>query len=189
MHRHRAVRIARHTLSSHLWRHAQSAASNRLYRFRNRFPGGQCNHPRRRLREGGYIRGINTAAILWGSAAVGCAAGARFIFEAVFVRCSFLGANTLLRPIIDRINRQPITSDSVETTYTYYTVVKHAQHKEALLLLKESLESARIPIYKIEIRAVLLPTSDDKTELDAITEYMRRHACITQAFWSASTID
>ena len=39
------------------------------------------------MREGGNVRGLNTAATLWGSAAVGACAGADLILEARLARC------------------------------------------------------------------------------------------------------
>ena len=55
------------------------------------------------MREEGNIRGLNTAATLWGSAAVGAAAGADLIFEAMIGTVFILMANTLLRPVVKRI--------------------------------------------------------------------------------------
>jgi putative Mg2+ transporter-C (MgtC) family protein len=60
------------------------------------------------MREEGNLRGLNTAATLWGSAAVGAAAGADLIVEAVLGALFVLSANTLLRPIVNTINRKPL---------------------------------------------------------------------------------
>lgn len=62
------------------------------------------------MREGGTVRGINTAATLWASAGVGAA----------FV----LAANTLLRPVVNRINRQPLDTTNVEATYTLHAIAQ-----------------------------------------------------------------
>src|SRR5690606_17195178 len=70
------------------------------------------------MREEGNVRGINTAATLWSSAAVGCAAGADLLLEAVLGALFVLAANTLLRPMVNRINRQPIDIAMVEATYS-----------------------------------------------------------------------
>jgi putative Mg2+ transporter-C (MgtC) family protein len=48
------------------------------------------------MKEGTHIRGLNTAATLWASAAVGCFAGAQAA-EAVLVAGFVLAGNTLLR--------------------------------------------------------------------------------------------
>ena len=48
----------------------------------------------------GNIRGLNTAATLWGAAAVGACAGADLIAEATLAAMFVLAGNTLLRPAI-----------------------------------------------------------------------------------------
>ena len=60
------------------------------------------------LKEGTQIRGLNTAATLWCSAAVGAFAGAALLPEAVALSAFVLAGNTLLRPIVNYINRLPI---------------------------------------------------------------------------------
>ncbi|MEP6965298.1 MAG: MgtC/SapB family protein, partial [Polaromonas sp.] len=60
------------------------------------------------MREEGNVRGLNTAATLWCSAAVGACTGAGLVIEAIMGTLFVLAANTLLRPIVDQINRQPL---------------------------------------------------------------------------------
>lgn len=50
------------------------------------------------MKEGAQVRGINTAATLWGSAAVGAFAGGGQLDEAVLVAIFVLAGNTLLSP-------------------------------------------------------------------------------------------
>ena len=69
------------------------------------------------MREGLNIRGLNTAATLWGSAAVGATAGADFVAEAVLIALFVLAANTALRPLVNLINRQPLDETTTEATY------------------------------------------------------------------------
>jgi putative Mg2+ transporter-C (MgtC) family protein len=151
------------------------------------------------MREEGNVRGINTAATLWGSAAVGCAAGADLLLEAV-LGCGFvLAANTLLRPVVNRINRQPIDTEQVEATYTVYVIAQKERRKEALALLEQTFEAAEYPVRdvevhpfgaaEVEIEAVLLPTSVDGDVLDRLTERLRQSPFISQAFWSPSTTE
>jgi uncharacterized membrane protein YhiD involved in acid resistance len=59
------------------------------------------------MREGLSVRGLNTAATLWCSAAVGTLAGAGFLREALMGTLAVLVANTVLRPIGLKIDRRP----------------------------------------------------------------------------------
>jgi putative Mg2+ transporter-C (MgtC) family protein len=60
------------------------------------------------LKEGLNVRGLNTAATLWCSAAVGALAGAGDLIPATLAALLVLAANILLRPMGALINRQPI---------------------------------------------------------------------------------
>lgn len=69
------------------------------------------------MKDGLNVRGLNTAATLWGSAAAGAAAGADFVVEAFLVTSLVLAANTFLRPLAEAINRQPLNENASEATY------------------------------------------------------------------------
>lgn len=149
------------------------------------------------MREGGNVRGLNTAATLWGSAAVGACAGADLIPEAVLGSVFVLAANTLLRPVVNRINREPIDTPDVEVTNTVYVIAPREGQKEAMRLLEEYLELAHLPTRNldvnpfgssdVEIATVLLSTSIDGDELDSLVERLLEAECVSQAFWSPST--
>ena len=137
------------------------------------------------MRESGNIRGINTAATLWGVAAVG----------ALFV----LAANTLLRPLVNQINRHPVDNTDTEVTYRVTALIRRTHQKEVLPWLEQKLEQANYPLSEldiepfgeqdIEISAVLLATSIDGDELDALMKTLGEHPRIKQIFWRASTTD
>ncbi|MBC3883916.1 MgtC/SapB family protein [Undibacterium griseum] len=151
------------------------------------------------MREDGNVRGLNTAATLWGSAAVGAAAGADLILEAIAATLFVLAANTLLRPIVNRINRQPIEGDEVEVTNTVYIIAAKPHQKLVLAHLSRELELANYPIRDlevhafgsddIEIEATLMSTSVNSDELDAILSRMADQPAVKQAFWSPSTTE
>ena len=151
------------------------------------------------MREEGSVRGINTAATLWGSAAVGAAAGADLIVEAILGAGFVLAANTLLRPMVNAINRQPIDTEATEVTYSVKVIAPRAHQKEALELLEETLEAASYPVgeldieifgdHDVEISAVLISTAVDSEELDQLIESLLNHAYISQAYWSPSSGD
>jgi putative Mg2+ transporter-C (MgtC) family protein len=77
------------------------------------------------LRDGVNIRGINTAATIWCSAAVGVLAGAGYIVEAVIGTALVVLAHLLLRPVARRVDRLPAADDSeVETLYRFRAVCR-----------------------------------------------------------------
>jgi putative Mg2+ transporter-C (MgtC) family protein len=60
------------------------------------------------FKEGFSVSGLNTAATMWATAAVGTLCGSGFLAEAAVGAVMVLAANVLLRPIVQRINRQPL---------------------------------------------------------------------------------
>ena len=75
------------------------------------------------MKEGANITGLNTAATLWGSAAVGACAGADLVGKALLAALFVLASNTLLRPAVNRINRRPVDEEASEATYRRATAV------------------------------------------------------------------
>lgn len=151
------------------------------------------------MREEGNVRGLNTAATLWGSAAVGACAGADLLLEAVLGTLFVLATNTLLRPVVNQINRKPIDTLRVEATTTIYVIAPRQHQKEALALLESMLAEVQYPTKHlqmhafgndcVEIEAELLAAAINSEELDAVTQRLLAASYIHQAFWSPSMMD
>src|ERR1700744_36864 len=69
------------------------------------------------MKEGANVRGLNTAATLWCSAAVGACAGAGEVLDAVFVAIMLVAINSVLRPLSRFIDRRSL---AVMDTHTLY---------------------------------------------------------------------
>ena len=151
------------------------------------------------MREEGNVRGLNTAATLWASAAVGACAGADLILEALLGTLFVLAANTLLRPTVNNINRQPLDVISSEVTYMVYVIARRHQQKAVLALLEAELERSNYPARdldvhafgqdEVEIEGTLVATSVDGDELDALIARISTSTLVVQAFWSPSTTE
>lgn len=149
------------------------------------------------MREEGNVRGINTAATLWGSAAVGCAAGADLLPEAILGALFVLAANTLLRPAVNRINQRPLDPEEVEVTYTVHIISTEHSANTVLSALESTLKSLDMPVRDTEVRAfgeqkaeietTLLAVSPTRTDLDALVAGMKKVPGVQQIFWRAST--
>jgi putative Mg2+ transporter-C (MgtC) family protein len=75
------------------------------------------------MKQGMDVRGLNTAATLWGSAAVGSCAGADMIAQAAALTVFVLAGNTLLRPLVNAINRTPLSAQASEAIYQFKLAV------------------------------------------------------------------
>jgi len=69
------------------------------------------------LREGLNVKGLNTAATLWCSAAVGTLAGAGFPLQALVGTAVILGIHLGLRPVSRWVSARMTTATDVETAY------------------------------------------------------------------------
>jgi putative Mg2+ transporter-C (MgtC) family protein len=148
------------------------------------------------MKEGTQVRGLNTAATLWASAAVGCFAGARKPAEAVLVTLFVLAGNTLLRPLVDFVNRRPIMPGETEALYRVHVICPADHVTDARDLLFDELDVHHYPIREIEtlsdgdsqveLAAILVPTTANPADLDAITAHIARHDTITSATWTVS---
>ncbi|KAB7768765.1 MgtC/SapB family protein [Xanthomonas maliensis] len=146
------------------------------------------------MKEGANVTGLNTAATLWGSGAVGACAGAGLVAEAVLAAAFVLLSNTLLRPMANRINRNPPKASSIEATYVVYVICVRAVHGEMRERLIELLEAAQYPAREVdqhafghedvEIAATLYATAVRADELDAVIQALEGEAGVQQAFWN-----
>lgn len=151
------------------------------------------------MKEGANITGLNTAATLWGSAAVGACAGADLLGEAVLATLFVLAANTLLRPVVNRINRRPVNEEASEATYRVYVICRRDVQPEVREKMMEMLEAATYPVRdvdqhafgaaEVEIEATLYATAVDSEELDRVIEAIGALPGVVQAVWNASSAE
>ncbi len=148
------------------------------------------------LKDGGTVRGLNTAATLWCSAAVGATAGSGLPGEAASLTAFVLAGNTLLRPLVNWVNRRPVGPTGTEARYRVI-VTCHRQHlTDVRDLLSDALDAANYPVQgmetsvaggsDIELTAVLTSLEADSAELDALVERLEQAPEIESATWSAS---
>lgn len=150
------------------------------------------------MKEGTHVRGLNTAATLWCSAAVGSIAGSDLLAEAALLTVCVLGTNTILRPLVDRINRIPVDGRVLEASYTV-TIIGEGHVGALADLLEERLTEANLPVAeitareqgngKVEIAAQLMVTNADSEELERFVEMMGAHQDVIYATWRSATRD
>jgi putative Mg2+ transporter-C (MgtC) family protein len=151
------------------------------------------------MKEGLNVRGLNTAATLWGSAAAGACSGAGLIDSAVLAAVFVLASNTLLRPVVNSINRKPISDQNSEMTYQLCVICERKERRHTLVLIDSLLDAAQYPLGdmdvqpfgedEVELTATLLSTSVEQHELDHIAELLLQRPYIKQAFWNQSTTE
>jgi putative Mg2+ transporter-C (MgtC) family protein len=87
------------------------------------------------LREGFNVRGMNTAATLWCSAAVGTLAGAGLLIQGAIGTAAVLLIHLTLRPLVRRIEARARTAQAVETLYRVKVVCPDEEGKVVRAIL------------------------------------------------------
>ncbi|MDR2248039.1 MgtC/SapB family protein [Acinetobacter sp.] len=150
------------------------------------------------MRQEGNIHGLNTAATLWCSAAVGAAAGSDLIIEAILATAFILSANTLLRPIVHIIDRRPLDDDT-EVLHVIYIICDRSQSKVVMDELNLTLKHHNYPPKdidvtpfgekEVEIEVTLIATSIEAEEAQHIINHLNAMPQIRQAFWDKNAIN
>ena len=148
------------------------------------------------MKDGANIRGLNTAATLWCSAAVGACAGADLIAQAVLLTVFVLAGNTMLRPLVTALERLPQGEES-EASYDVIIIGRLAETADLQASLSHELDLAKFPAATIddeprpndmvEITAQLVSTGASAKELDALIAHLRLKPGISSAHWVRGT--
>jgi len=101
-------------------------------------------------KEGVNVGGLNTAATLWCSAAVGLLAGTGHWAQALVAVALVTVVNLVLRPMVKLINRQPIESAEVETSYVVNVVCRGVDEAQIRALLVQGFGVSDLHLRELE---------------------------------------
>jgi putative Mg2+ transporter-C (MgtC) family protein len=103
----------------------------------------------------------------------------------------------LLRPLVNYINRRPLDERVTEALYAIHVICDHRAVADARDLLFAELEAANYPIREIAtlsesedqvgLAAIVVPTTAEPAELDAVVAALKRSAVIKSATWTVET--
>lgn len=150
------------------------------------------------LRDGLSVRGVNTAATLWCSAAVGALAGAGLYQVATIGTVVVIAVNVALRAAGRALDRRPNTGDDQPTSYAFLAVTKdYAEaHVRALLvqalirtdfrLLSVSSTNSTIDGYA-EVRAELAGDQRDDKQMESVVSRLSLEPSVIRIRWQVHT--
>lgn len=147
------------------------------------------------MKDGANVRGLNTAATLWCSAAVGACAGAGELLDAIFVTAILIAINSVLRPLSRFIDRRSL---AVMDTHTLYRLrltcdsdqQTEAEHRITLAIAERSLVLREIRVEKVEdrdtsiIQAILESPTHDASLLNALVYELRENSWTRSVEWT-----
>ena len=145
------------------------------------------------MKQGSNVWGLNTAATLWCSAAIGTLAGYGMYGSAVTGAVAVVATNICLRPIGKALNRGKGAVDA-DITYLFRITARTEQeaHMRALLLhsiggqplLLKSLKSDDVEhTDKVEVNAVLTSTGRQNVLLEQIVSRLSLEPGVSGVSW------
>ena len=156
------------------------------------------------MKEGGSIKGLNTAATLWCSAAVGACAGAGEMLDAVFVTALLIAINLALRPISRYIDRRSIAYSlrgrdrmvlyqiSVVCPFGHESEIRASlltEIAERPLLLRHLRTEDIGDTDEVSLRAEVQSETPSNSLLDEVTNELRKNELVSKVEWSEASLE
>jgi putative Mg2+ transporter-C (MgtC) family protein len=104
------------------------------------------------FKDAGSVRGLNTAATIWCSAAIGAISGLGNPLQALILTAAVLGTNIVLRPLAYRLYPAQASGEEHEVTYEFELICRpdDEAHMRALLLQAMSRSSLTLTALRSE---------------------------------------
>ena len=151
------------------------------------------------FKENFSVRGLNTAATLWATAAVGTLVGSGFYIEATIGALAVVGTNIVLRPIVQRINRQPLEQTELSREFVIRVACDSSKEssvrglllariREAPQIVLRAIESRNLDEGDVEVVATVVASSRAELDLERVVGRMSLERSILAASWRAGEI-
>ncbi|WP_019926470.1 MgtC/SapB family protein [Nocardia sp. BMG111209] len=145
------------------------------------------------MREGLSVRGLNTAATLWCSAAVGALAGAGMFPTAAAGTVAVVAVNTALRWIGRTVDRHPDSGREQQAGYLFTAVTDDAHEPHVRALLVQALSRTDFRLVSIashnsgpgsvEVRAELSGDQRDDRQMESAVSRLSLEPSVTSVGW------
>jgi putative Mg2+ transporter-C (MgtC) family protein len=151
------------------------------------------------FREGLHVTGLNTAATLWCSAAVGLLAGSGHPLHAALATMFVVLVNLTLRPLVRIINRQPIAQAETDFHYSVRVVCRSPEEAHVRALLLQSTGNGQLSLRRldstdlgesgrVEVTAQLTSASKNDAVLEQVVGRLSLEPTVSAASWSVGPI-
>src|ERR1700687_6039582 len=146
------------------------------------------------FREGLQVTGLNTAATLWCSAAVGPLAGSGHPLHAALATSFVVLVNLTLRPLVRIINRQPIAQAETDFHYRVRVVCRNPEEAHVRALLLQGTSNGQLSLRRldstdldesgrVEVTAQLTSESQSNTVLEQVVGRLSLEQTVSAARW------
>lgn len=146
------------------------------------------------LKDGFNIRGLNTAATLWCTAAVGALAGLGYFGFTAIGLAGVLAANLILRPVAHLIKRTPVEKEEHEILYRLRCTCRTADESKIRAALIQSVGRAPLTLIalhslddellaRVDVKAYLKTIGPKEQALEEIGTRLSLEAGVTAISW------
>lgn len=151
------------------------------------------------FREGLQVTGLNTAATLWCSAAVGLLAGSGHPLHAAVATAFVVLVNLTLRSLVRIINRQPIMQAETDFHYRVRVVCRSPEEAHVRALLLQSTANGQLSLRRldstdleesgrVEVTAHLTAHSKNDVTLEQVVGRLSLEPTVSAASWSVEPV-
>ncbi|MER6797067.1 MgtC/SapB family protein, partial [Amycolatopsis mediterranei] len=147
------------------------------------------------MRDGLNVRGLNTAATLWCSAAVGALAGAGLYAVAAAGTAVVVGVNVVLRPLGRVVDRRPDAGEETPARYEFQAVTRDEAEAHVRALLVQALTRTDFRLLSVlstdrenrtvEVRAELIGDQRDDAQMEAAVSRLSLEPAVSSVRWVA----
>ena len=152
------------------------------------------------MKDGANVRGLNTAATLWCSAAVGACAGAGEMLDAVFVTVLLIAINSVLRPLSRYIDRRSLAALDTHTLYRlrlicereYQTLAEYELTRTLAfrMLVLRSIRSEEVEDTETSVvQAVIESQANNPNTMKAIAEDLQVFPWVRSVDWTVTAAE
>lgn len=146
------------------------------------------------LREGLNVRGLNTAATLWCSAAAGTLAGLGFFVPAIITTASVVAANVILRPLGKRLNAQKGSAREIPVCYRLQATCLQRDEDQIRSLLMQYLSGDNILVKalrseviedsaKVHVQAEVITSGRHDRNMEQVIKRLTEQTGISALSW------
>lgn len=150
------------------------------------------------MKDGFDVRGLNTAATIWCSAAVGTLAGMGFFFEALLTTVAIVLSHLILRPISIRLSKLSAYKKT-EVSETYYQIsiqcslriessvrfllVSHIERNDQLLMRSINRNIIETNPEEVSIQVEVATIGEQENLLEILVTNLTMKLEVTRAGW------
>ncbi len=130
------------------------------------------------FKDAGGVRGLNTAATLWCSAAIGAICGLGNLLHALILAAAVLCTNVVLRPLAYRLYPAQTASEEHEVTYRFELICRPEDEAHIRALMLQGMSQSSLTL--VGLRSEDIEGTNKMTVTAQITGLGRQHDALEQ---------